>query len=58
MSLRQRLQRLEAAVRPMVFVRVPGESEAGAMVRAAVAKYGLEHLVLLSFKTRLKEQPS
>lgn len=52
MSLRQRLQRVEAAVRPMDFIRMPGESEGGAMVRAAVAKYGLEHLVILSFKKR------
>lgn len=49
MNLRQRLQRVEAAVRPTVFIPHPGESEASALVRAALARYGLEYLVRMSF---------
>jgi hypothetical protein len=50
MNLRQRLQRVEAAVRPMVFSPHPGESDGSALVRAAVARYGLVRLVRLSFE--------
>ena len=49
MSIRQRLERLEAALLPTPFYPAPGESEPAALVRAAVARYGLERLVRESY---------
>jgi hypothetical protein len=49
MSIRQRLERLEAALVPVPFRPSPGESQAAAIVRAAVARFGLERLVRESY---------